>query len=115
MAPTGDALTVVVAFGVGSGVCVCAAAVRGYQGAGVGSLPYFAAPVVAGRRDGCGVAEVHTWLARAKALCPLAMCRVTLSADLPGSRSATGVSKCTTLADYYCDLLAARAVALALL
>ena len=69
MAPTGDALTVVVAFGVGSGVCVCAAAVRDDQGAGVGSLSYFAAQVVEGRRDGCGVAAVHTWLARAKALC----------------------------------------------
>ena len=69
MAPTGDALTVVVAFGVGSGVCVYAAAVRDGQGAGVGSLPYFATPVVEGRRDGCGVAAVHTRLARAKALC----------------------------------------------
>ena len=69
MAPTGDALTVVVAFGVGSGVCVYAAAVRDGQGAGVGSLPYFAAPVVAGRRDGCGVAAAHARLARAKALC----------------------------------------------
>ena len=69
MAPTGDAFTVMVAFGVGSGVCVCAAAVRGYQGAGVGSLPYFAAPVVAGRRDGCGFAAAHARLARAKALC----------------------------------------------
>ena len=68
MAPTGDAFTVVVAFGVGSGVCVCAAAVRDSQGAGVGSLSYFAAPVVEDRRDGCGVAEVHTWLAWAKAL-----------------------------------------------
>ena len=69
MAPTGDAPAVVVAFGVGSGVCVYAAAVRDDQGAGVGSLSYFTAPVVEGRRDGCGVAAVHTWLARAKALC----------------------------------------------
>ena len=69
MAPTGDAFTVMVAFGVGSGVCVCAAAVRDSQGAGVSSLSYFAAPVVEDRRDGCGFAEVHTWLARAKALC----------------------------------------------
>ena len=91
MAPTGDALTVVVAFGVGSGVCVYAAAVRDGQGAGVGSLSYFTTPVVAGRRDGCGVAAVYTRLARANALCPLAMCRVALSADLLGSRSATGV------------------------
>ena len=69
MVPTGEALTVVVAFGVGSGVCVCAAAARDDQGAGVGSLSYFAAPVVAGRRDVCGVAAVHTRLARATALC----------------------------------------------
>ena len=69
MAPTGDAPTVVVAFGVGSGVCVCAGAVRDDQGTGVGSLSYFATQVVAGRREGCGVAAVHTRLARAKALC----------------------------------------------
>ena len=69
MAPTDDALTVVVAFGVGSGVCVCAAAVRDDQGAGVGSLSYFTAPVVEDRRDGCGVAAVYTRLSRAKALC----------------------------------------------
>ena len=69
MAPTGDALTVVVAFGVGSGVCVYAAAVRDGQDAGVGSLSYFTAPVVEDRRDGCGVAAVHTQLSRAKALC----------------------------------------------
>ena len=68
MASTGDALTVVVAFGVGSEICVYAAAVRDNQGAGVGSLSYFTAPVVAGRRDGCGVAAVYTQLARAKAL-----------------------------------------------
>ena len=91
MAPTGDALTVVVAFGVGSGVCVCAGAVRDDQGTGVGPLSYFATQVVAGRREGCGVAAVHTWLARPKALCLLAMCRVAPSADLPGARSATGV------------------------
>ena len=69
MAPTRDALTVVVAFGVGSGVRVCAAAVRDDQGSGVGSLSYVATQVVAGRREGCGVAAVHTRLARAKALC----------------------------------------------
>ena len=69
MAPTGHALTVVVAFGVGSGVCVCAAAVRDDQSAVVGPLPYFTAPVVAGRRDVCGVAAVHTRLDMAKALC----------------------------------------------
>ena len=69
MAPKGDALAGVVALGVGSRVCVCAAAARDDQGTGVGSLSHFARQVVAVGREGCGVAAVRTRLAWARALC----------------------------------------------
>ena len=68
MAPTGDAPTVVVAFGVGSTVCVCAAPVCDHQGAGVGALFCCAAQVGVERYEGGGIAAVRSRLARAQAL-----------------------------------------------
>ena len=68
MAATGDVLAGVVAFGVGSTVCVCAAPVCDHESAGVGALFRCATQVGVECVDGGGIAAVRTRLARAQAL-----------------------------------------------